>query len=190
MLSRQAVRTAANVSSASAIVVAIIIERLRIMLTDRRELRRLAELDDASAAALQLAITTGNLLAAELDAPARRRQVIDDEVAISLTRAALLGLLRIDAPLVEDHLAPALLLTAPAVRRRVAKEVRLVVPADDRPDDRDTKVAALLAEAMHVREVLLVDPERSIDQMARETGRCRSARLLRLAFVAPQMSSA
>ncbi len=181
----------------------IVVDRLRALLCDRREMRRLANLGDGSAAALQLAITTGAMLAAELDAPARRRQLVgdlvcnvqitDQHIAIGVSRPALLKLLRIEVAVDDDAVGDGesgtLLLSAPAVRRRVGKEVRLVVPADDQPEHHDTKVAALLAEAMHIRDLLLARPDRSIWQMAQETGRCRSrtARLLRLAFVAPDV---
>ena len=178
----------------------IVVARLKDMLTDRREIRRLVDAGDGSASALHLAITSGTMLAAQLDAPDKRRELVaavvtgvqmtEADVTISVSRAALLPLLRIEAATFTDDDAPdAMLLTAPATRTRVGKEVRLLVPADDEVNDRDTRLLALLAEAMDVREMLLANPEQSIDQIARETGRCRSrtARLLRLAFVAPDV---
>ena len=174
----------------------IVTDRLAAMLTDKREMLRLVTVD-GSASVLQLAVTSGALASGELRSPGRRRQlvaelirdvqILDEHVAISVARAELLRLLRLEV-VISLH-APDLLLTAPAIKQRVGKEVRLIVPAGVQADEPNARVAALIAEAVHVRELLLNHPEQSIEQIALQTGRCRSrtARLLRLSFAAPNV---
>lgn len=86
-----------------------------------------------------------------------------------------------------------IVLTAPASRRRVGKEMRLLVPADDQPDEgRDTRQLALFAKALTVRETMLANPDRTVEQMAREMGVCRVrlGKLLRRGFTAPAVIEA
>ena len=176
----------------------IVTDRLAAMLTDKREMLRLVTVD-GSASVLQLAVTSGVLASGELRSAGRRRQlvaelirdvqILNEHVAISVARAGLLRLLRLEVVDISLH-APDLLLTAPAIKQRMGKEVRLLVPAEVKADEPNARVAALLAEAVHVRELLLTHPEQSIEQMALQTGRCRSrtARLLRLSFTAPKVA--
>jgi hypothetical protein len=181
----------------------IVTDRLKEMLSDRRAIRRLVDAVDPSAAALQLAITSAAMLAGQLDGPEKRRELIDtlvsnvqitdDHVAITIEAEPMLRLLRVEGD-PEGIMQPGgIVLTAPASRRREGKEVRLLVPADDQPEDgRDTKQLALFAEALSVRETMLANPDRTVEQMAREMGVCRVrlGRLLRMGFVAPEVIEA
>lgn len=180
----------------------VVVTRLKALFTDRRELRRLVNSIDQSAAALHLAFTTGTVLAGRLDAPEQRRSLVTElvtsisltelHVAIGVSSKALLTRLRICG---DEHVAQDddLLLVAPATRQRAGKEVRLLIPGGEPPRDLgDTKLLAMFAEALTARETLLANPERTVEQMAREMGVCRVRLgcLLRLAFTAPAIIQA
>jgi hypothetical protein len=70
--------------------------------------------------------------------------------------------------------------------------MRLVVPGPEKENQpstvrRDERLIALVVEALHARELVLSQPERSIASIAAEHGRCRTrlAKLLGLSCMAP-----
>ena len=176
----------------------IVCDRLKQLLHDKGAIRRLVEPVDASAAALQLAITSAGMLAARLDNPEGRRELInalvgevrlsDKQAAISAERGALLQMLRLTTDQLSGDEPGELILVAAASRQRVGKEVRLLVPAaENGADTSNVQALTTFAEALAARETLLANPDRTVEQMAREMGICRIrlGRLLRMSFTAP-----
>jgi DNA invertase Pin-like site-specific DNA recombinase len=88
------------------------------------------------------------------------------------------------------------LITIPAVRVRRGHQLRLIVPgpADTatKPQRRDHKLVALIAEAYQARELVLANSAKPITTIAREQGRCRTrlGKLVALACLAPDIVAA
>jgi site-specific DNA recombinase len=177
----------------------IVITRLRQLLGSRAELRSLVQPVDPSAAALQRALACASVLQGKFDQPEQRRAIVartvrqvrisSDAVALEIDARALLSTLGAET---SRPIAP-LLLSAPAARIRQGKEVRLMIASGDgesRPSN--GPLAALIVEAHAFRDIVLASPEESIDQIAKRLGRCRSrsAKLLRLSFLAPDIVAA
>lgn len=84
-----------------------------------------------------------------------------------------------------------LVLTVPAMLKRVGHELRLVVPGASIGPAPDTSLASLVARAQQLRErIFAADADAlSVDDVARADGMSRSyvTRLLRLSFLAPDI---
>jgi site-specific DNA recombinase len=110
-------------------------------------------------------------------------------VELGIETRELLSMLGVET---SSAMAP-LLLSAPATRIRQGKEVRLVIASGSgEREPANGPLAALIAEAHAFREIVLASPEETIDQIAERLGRCRSrsAKLLRLSFLAPDIVAA
>lgn len=86
----------------------------------------------------------------------------------------------------------ALTLSVPAVRIRGGHQLKLVVPGPEQAElapRHDRKLIALVAEAIEARELVLANPEMSMNALAKREGRCRTrlARLAELSCLAPDI---
>ncbi len=87
----------------------------------------------------------------------------------------------------------ALTVVIPAVRTRSGHQLKLVVPSskqkEQRPARHDTKLIALLAEALEARELVFANQDMSMNALATREGRCRTrlARLVGISCVAPKL---
>jgi site-specific DNA recombinase len=177
----------------------IVVARLRQLLGNRAELRALVQPFDPSADALQRALAQANMLQGKLDQPEQRRAMVthivhhvkisSEAVELEIDAQALLAMLGVET----SSAMAQLLLSAPAARIRQGKEVRLMIASGDgesRPSN--GPLVALIAEAHAFRNIVLASPEETIDQIATRLGRCRSrsAKLLRLSFLAPDIVAA
>lgn len=102
----------------------------------------------------------------------------------------------------ELHLSPELIrvdglsINIPAVRVRRGHKLRLIIPGDEstrtKPARRDSKLIALVAEAMAARELIENNPDRSIASIAEEHSHCRTrlGKLVRLSCLAPDIIQA
>ena len=171
-------------------------QRVRSLLLDRPALSRLVEADATSLAALlRIAATT----AAKLDVHhgctttigtlVNRVQVQAEQIVIEVDTAALRRILGLGPP-ADD--AP-LIGTAPAIRIRRGKDVKLVLTRDDvTATERDQALVSLIAEAHIVRDAVLAAPNLSRRAIAAQLGKCstRAARLMRIAWLAPEIVEA
>jgi hypothetical protein len=176
----------------------IVIARIRRLLNARSDIRQLVRTTDASASALQVALAQAAMLSRKLDDSCQRRAIIDrivervqlhdNEVSIAIDTAALLKLLCIEHAIEADPLV----ISAPACRVRQGKEIRLVMASDDGTTSPNKSLLALVAEAQAFRELALTSRNETIDQLAKRLGRCRSrsAKLIRLSFLAPDIIAA
>ncbi|MDB5738887.1 MAG: Site-specific recombinase, partial [Sphingomonas bacterium] len=177
----------------------LVVERLRALLTDRSAIARLGDLDArASSAAIDTAATT----AAKLDTAYGRTSLVgrlvvavrlgDSEVGITIDRDALRTMLGIEQSPAKTN-EPPLVITSSAVRVRHGKDVKLVLAVDnDTAAARDPQLLELLAEARDARNAMLAAPDKSIKEIARADGQCRTrmARLVRLSWLAPEIVEA
>jgi hypothetical protein len=110
-------------------------------------------------------------------------------VNVRLDEASLASELDLDPELMRGELP----ITVPAVRVRRGHQLLLVIPGDEserpKPARRDTKLIALVAEAMAARKLVENNPDRSIASIAEEHGRCRTrlGKLVRLSCLAPDI---
>jgi site-specific DNA recombinase len=176
----------------------LVVERLRALLTDRSAIARLGDLDArASSAAIDIAA----IAAAKLDTAYGRTSLVgrlvvavrlgDSEVGITIDRDALRTMVGIeyDPATIETPLV----ITSSAVRVRHGKDVKLVLAVDsDTAAARDPQLLELLAEARDARDAVLAAPDKSIKEIARADGQCRTrmARLVRLSWLAPEIVKA
>jgi site-specific DNA recombinase len=177
----------------------LVVERLRALLTDRSAIARLGDLDARASSA---AIDTAAIIMAKLDTAYGRTSLVgrlvvevrlgDSEVGITIDRPALQTLLGIGLPQeITDE--PPLVITTSAVRVRHGKDVKLVLAVDsDIAAARDPQLLDLLAEARDARDAVLAAPDKSIKEIARADGQCRTrmARLVRLSWLAPEIVEA
>jgi len=143
----------------------------------------------AIAMASQLRRGNINRKAALLDCIIARIDVENAKVGIRLDNAGLASKLDLDPELMREKLS----ITVPAIRVRRGQQLRLVIPGDEgeppKPARRDTKLIALVAEAMAARKLIENNPDRSISSIAEEHGRCRTrlGKLVRLSCLAPDI---
>ncbi len=175
---------------------AAVVAQLRKLLTDRSAIAKLGNGDaKISAAMIEMAAAS----AAKLATSYGRRSIVmrlvslvcldDTQISISIDRAALLLMLGTEG---EADTSP-LVLTAPAIRVRHGKDVKLVLAGQDGSVAiADRSLVDLLAEARAAREAVFAAPASSIKDIAGSIGQCRSrmARLIRLSWLAPDLVEA
>ena len=175
----------------------LVIDRVGQFLSDRRSIADLVPPGDASA--LGAALTAAPLITQRLGRSGDRRPIIEalvdrvqlasDHVAIDLRIGALHAAL--GSQPAEADADEVITLVVRSTRVRQAKDIRLIIAAgDDRSDgSRNEPLVALLGEARAAYEEVLASPERSIAELARDTGRCRKrlANLLRIALLPPDV---
>ncbi|MCW2349162.1 hypothetical protein [Sphingobium sp. B12D2B] len=87
-------------------------------------------------------------------------------------------------------------LLLPIVRVRRGHQLRLVIPGPTslsvQQAQRDPKLLALLAEAMAARKIVLANPDKSLNALGAEHGRCRTrlGRLAAISCLAPDLVTA
>ncbi len=136
---------------------------------DAQEARSAIEAAAAEAATLQLTATDErSRMVREWVAAVR---LDESHVEIDVRLATLAGVEPI-----EETAASIITLSAATERVRIGHEIKLVVPAvlDTTPTGRDDRLARLIAEAFVARERVLKEPDRSIDEIAKKLGRCRT----------------
>jgi DNA invertase Pin-like site-specific DNA recombinase len=185
---------------------AIITDRLAALLLDRTQLHDLVTRDGGDAAAVQTTFKQGDLAATTLRSglPSDRIQLVqalvgsvllhEDRVDIEMSVSGLqLALGMPFGEAAED--ADPLTLPCCAVRIRQGREIRLVIPGPSAGrllPARDEKLIALIAEAHAARELVLASPDRSLNRIAADAGRCRTrlGRLFALGHLAPSIVTA
>jgi hypothetical protein len=124
----------------------------------------------------------------------RQVRLHEDRIEAEVDQLAAQERLGIDGTI--DALSEPMIITVPSVRVRRGHQLRLIVPGPEasasKPVRRDAKLTAMIAEAHQARKLVLTNPERSLAQIAREQGRCRTrfGRLVALSCLAPDIVTA
>lgn len=178
---------------------AAVIGRLQKMFGDRSAIASVIGSAGTDAATLKAALTLGQRLAAYAGLPEHRRGVIeqlvakvqlaDDHFAIDVDGAAVRRLLQIEPR--DDSADERITLVSSAAKVRRGKDVKLVIADNDGRADQaqDHVLVALLAEARDAYALVIRRPDRSVRELARESGKCRTrfGRLIRVALLAPDI---
>jgi hypothetical protein len=121
------------------------------------------------------------------------RVALDEQrLNITLSSAAVLNTLGFEQIDTRDDDQP-IVLTSDALRVRRGHEIRLIIPGPMTkriaPRVRDEKLVALIAEAQAARELVMASPDKPLNRIASDAGRCRTrlARLLSLSCIAPDI---
>jgi DNA invertase Pin-like site-specific DNA recombinase len=128
-----------------------------------------------------------------LTALLKRIDLREDEIALAVDRAGLSEALGVRLDAVPSEL---LTLSLGAVKLRRGRQLRLVIPGpmiiSVGAANRDGKLVRLIAEAYRARGLVLVEPDKSIAEIAAEHGRCRTrlGKLTGLACLAPDIVTA
>ena len=163
-----------------------IVARLSDLLDDEHALRRLANIEEA--AQLAVMFEAARLRKLELAHPASR------DAAIRL----LIGAIQLTASEIEMMILTEPLGIAsdqswrwniPLPNRRPFREAKLRIEGHTEGHSRDPKLIDLVVEAMKVRELVLSNPQLSINRLAKNEGRCRKqlGRLFRASWLSPRI---
>lgn len=163
-----------------------IIIHLTRLLEDEHALRRLAGLSDAGQLTTMFdkARILARSLAFRTSRPEAIRSVVAsvkvsiDQIHIRLTPDAL--------SITTDALTN---WSLPLPDRKPFREAKLRIDGTSSGSRPDAKLVALLADATTARELILANPELSINQLANREGRCRKqlAKLFRLSWLSPRI---
>jgi site-specific DNA recombinase len=174
---------------------AVVVDRLRALLTSSHQLRQLLP-PQLPAQTIARVIATAAEMVGKLathygrhtlvKALVQRVRLDDEQIQLIVDRAALFRALGTDGGSNDLPVQ----LTAPAVRVRYGKAVKLVMTNDDGTVvRRDETLVMLLADAVAARAAVIASPETSIKLLASSTGQCstRMTRLIRLSWLAPEI---
>ena len=162
-----------------------IIVHLRQLLEDEHALRRLAGLEEAGQLAAMF--EAASTLAVSLALEAMRQQVVTSLVGgIKVLRDRLDVRLNAAALGISDKRQ--LSWSTPLPTRKPFREAKLRIDGTTAGREADTRLIDLLADAMAARELVLANPELSINQLATRKGRCRKqlAKLVRVSWLNPR----
>jgi len=158
---------------------------------DARSLEQTMAKADPIAASLRS--DTEKKKAALIEALVERVDLAETQISVRLNSAGLARALSV--PKTADDRAP-ILIDIPAVKVRRGHQLRLIIPGENtstsKPAQRDSKLIALVAEAMAARQLIEQNPERSIASIAAEHRRCRTrlGNLVRMSCLAPDIVQA
>jgi DNA invertase Pin-like site-specific DNA recombinase len=182
----------------------VVVGRLRAFLTDPGAIQDALQDGEHVAGAIAERLHAARALARELDA--RQNSDLRQKILRLVQRV------EVHAARVDIHVWPGalhelgglggeprpigdlLVLSSPAARARVGKDVRLVIgPAQEQlPGRRDAALIKLIVKAHAARQALEVDGRGSIEKLARAQGHARDyfSVLLRLSYLAPDITNA
>ena len=183
----------------------LVCTRIAELLVDQHALCAMLGESAEDAQLVQKVIAAGDVMAAQLrsgshltcapiiEAIVKMILLRDDGIDIAVASAGLLRSLGHEA---DDHSAtPPVHLSCPAVKGRRGHQLRLVIPAPAAlalPIARDEKLVALVADAHAAGALLKAAPEKSVAEIAKREGRCRTrlTRLVTLSCLAPDIVAA
>lgn len=166
-----------------------LIAHLEQLLNDEHALRRLSGIEEAGE--LRTLFATAHLLALQL------REIGKVEAAIR----SLITAITIRADCIELVLNPAELTSTMETpwswsislpTRRPFREARIRIDAEANGQQTPGDLLDLIADAMAAQRLVLASPDLSLQQIAKQEGRCRTqlARLLRLSWLSPRIIEA
>ncbi|MEQ8693985.1 MAG: recombinase family protein [Gammaproteobacteria bacterium] len=162
------------------------IVHLTELLEDEHALRRLSGIEEAGQ--LQTMFAVAQLRASRLAHNSEREAIIKDLIASLQVRAGHIDVtLKADAISVPtcDHLAWRI----PLPERKPFREAKLRIDAEGNGCTPDTKLIQLVADAFDARQLIMNNPQLSINQIAKQEGRCRKqlTKLLSLSWLSPRI---
>ncbi|WP_338467632.1 recombinase family protein [Novosphingobium sp. ZN18A2] len=163
-----------------------VVDHLTALLDDEHALRRITTIDEASG--LRTLFAKAHLLAVQLGTKSSR-----DDTVRSLIASMRIGNDRIDVQLQPDVLGldatDTLRWRIPLPARKPFREAKLRIDASPDGTRPDPKLIRLLADAFEVQKLVLASPGQSINQLAKQKGRCRTqmAKLLRISWLCPRI---
>ncbi|MEL7739568.1 recombinase family protein, partial [Citromicrobium bathyomarinum] len=163
-----------------------LVARLSDLLDDEHALRRLANIEEA--AQLAVMFEAARLRKLELVHPASR-----DATIRSLVEGMQLTASEIEVVILTEPLGIASdqswRRAIPLPSRRPFREAKLRIESAAEGRSPDPKLIDLIIEAMKVRDLVFSNPELSINQLARNQGRCRKqlGRLFRTSWLSPRI---
>lgn len=166
-----------------------LVVQLTQLLEDKHALRRLSGIEEAGQ--LLTMFETGRLLACQLAFDGSREAILQDLIAVLRVRAD-----RIEVVLNADALAAEtgseLNWSTPLPDRKPFREAKLRIDAKAHGQTINDDLLALLVDAKAAQELVLANPERTLNQLGKVEKRCRThlARLLRIAWLSPQIVEA
>lgn len=112
----------------------------------------------------------------------------EDHLVIQIDQQVLLRICGLD---IAANDQPDIKLSAPIARVRRGHELRLIIPSDTTSPakPRNQKLVQLLADAIEARGLVLASPDRLLQQIAADHGRCRKrfTKLLHISWLAPEI---
>jgi hypothetical protein len=170
----------------------VVRDRLCSFLSSKTELRRELMVEEAvelgRIAARSAELVSSFVKARQIRPLLERIDLSDSSVLLTISRSALASLLNLAC----DEDAAPIMLSAPAVKVRHGKEVRMVLDDGSAGSDgtRNPHLVALLAEASEAKQLIDRSAELSITQIAERAGRCRAylTKLYRVAHLAPDIA--
>lgn len=183
----------------------LVCTRVAELLVDQHALCALLGSATLDAQSMQRVIDAGDVMAAQLRSGSHATRVpiieaadvqvtlCDDSIDVALDPRGLLGALGHVAD--EDAPGQPIELSCPATKVRRGHQLRLIIPAPGErslPATRDEKLVAMVAEAYASSQLLKANPDKSIVQLAKGEGRCRTrlTQLITLSCLAPDIVTA
>jgi site-specific DNA recombinase len=163
-----------------------LIVHLTQLLEDEHALRRLSRIEEAGQ--LRTMFAAAQLRASRLAHNSERETIIKDLIASLQVRAGHIDVtLKAEAISVPtcDHLAWCI----PLPERKPFREAKLRMDAEGNGCTPDTKLIQLVADAFDARQLIMNNPRLSINQIAKQEGRCRKqlTKLLSLSWLSPRI---
>jgi len=166
-----------------------IVERLTDLLDDEHALRRMSGVEEA--AHLKGIFEAAQLRKLELVHPASR-----DETVRSLVGSIQLTAIGIEVMIETEQLAidsgQPWRWSIPFPSRKPFREAKLRIDLSQQSPAINQDLTALLAEAQEARELVIANPELSLNQLGKQEGRCRThlVRLFRISWLSPKIVNA
>ena len=166
-----------------------LVVHLTQLLEDEHALRRLSGIDEADR--LRTMFETGRLLACRLALDGSREAILQGLITALQVRAE-----RIEVVLNADALGVGtgseLNWSIPLPDRKPFREAKLRIDAKAQGQTINDDLLALLVDAKAAQELVLANPELSLNQLGKAENRCRThlARLLRIAWLSPRIVEA
>ncbi len=163
-----------------------LVAQLTELLEDEHALRRLSGIEEAGQ--LRRMFATAQLRASRLAHKIERQAIIQELITSLQVKAGHIDVtLRAEAISVPtcDHLAWRI----PLPERKPFREAKLRIDAEGNGHAPDTKLIQLVADAFDARKLIISNPELSINQIAKQEGRCRKrlTKLLSLSWLSPRI---
>jgi len=163
-----------------------LVAQLTELLEDEHALRRLSGIEEAGQ--LRRMFAAAQLRASRLAHKIERQAIIQELITSLQVKAGHIDVtLRAEAISVPtcDHLAWRI----PLPERKPFREAKLRIDAEGNGHAPDTKLIQLVADAFDARKLIISNPELSINQIAKQEGRCRKrlTKLLSLSWLSPRI---
>ncbi len=166
-----------------------LIGQLEGLLNDEHAMRRLSGIEEAGQ--LRTMFATAHLLAGQLRQLGKVNPALRSLVAAMTIRANCIEVL-LNPEALGIATESSWAWSIPLPTRRPFREAKLRIDADASVNRTSDDLLDLIADAMEAQRLVLASPALSLNQIAKQEGRCRTqlARLLRLSWISPRIIEA